>query len=106
MEKAAVHADGVQLLELAATIRAARIQAQLSQRQVAVHLGIPRSAVSAIENGRRRVDVVELKRLALLMRVSAATLIGESDGRGIGTAEPVQGLAGPTRDRRQHHLDL
>lgn len=42
-------------------LRAARLEAGLTQEQVAQHLGRPQSFVSKCESGERRVDVVELE---------------------------------------------
>lgn len=47
-------------------LRAARIQANLTQAQVAEALGQPQSFVSKCESGERRVDAVELERFAKL----------------------------------------
>jgi transcriptional regulator with XRE-family HTH domain len=43
-----------------AQLKAARENAQLSQRALAVRLGIPHSWVAKVEAGERRIDVVEL----------------------------------------------
>jgi len=45
-------------------LKEARIKADLTQMQVAEKLGLPQSYVSKIESGERRVDAVELERLA------------------------------------------
>jgi len=47
-------------------LRAARIEAGLTQVQVAKKIGRPQSHVSNIESGQQRVDVIELKRFAKL----------------------------------------
>jgi transcriptional regulator with XRE-family HTH domain len=51
---------------LAARLREARESAGLSQEQVAQELALPRPAISQIENGHRRVEALELARLAKL----------------------------------------
>ena len=51
---------------LAARLREAREYVQLSQEEVAQILQIPRSAISLIEKGERKVDALELKQLAQL----------------------------------------
>lgn len=81
---AAVSADGKnkqprlspEELQLAARIQKEREYVNLSQEQVAAVLGIPRAAVSAIENGRRKVSSQELKRLASLYGTSVDRLLG------------------------------
>lgn len=45
-------------------LRTARLEAGLTQTQVAKKIGRPQSHVSNVESGQQRVDVVELKRFA------------------------------------------
>lgn len=45
-------------------LRAARLEAGLTQVQVAKKLRRPQSHISNVESGQQRVDVVELKRFA------------------------------------------
>lgn len=47
-------------------LRAARLEAGLTQEEVAQHLGRPQSFVSKCESGERRVDVVELETFSQL----------------------------------------
>ena len=61
---------------LARNIRTEREYLGLSQEEVATVLGIPRPAVSAIENGRRKVSSAELARLATLFGTSSDRLMG------------------------------
>jgi len=49
---------------LAAKLKAAREYLGLSQEEVAELLKVPRSAISLIEKGDRKVDALELKQLA------------------------------------------
>ena len=49
---------------LAARLREAREYVGLSQEEVAQILKVPRSAISLIEKGERKVDAIELKQLA------------------------------------------
>jgi transcriptional regulator with XRE-family HTH domain len=63
---------------LAERIRAERHYLGLNQADVAVALGIPRAAVSALETGRRRVSGLELKRLSELFGISVDRLAGRS----------------------------
>lgn len=53
--------------ELGRRIRFAREEASLSQDVVAQHLELPRSAVSLIESGKRKVDSLELERFSRLV---------------------------------------
>lgn len=52
--------------EIIERLKAARIAAGLSQHEVAKKLGKPQSYVSKIESGERRLDVVEIKEVALI----------------------------------------
>lgn len=47
-------------------LRTARLDAGMTQTQVARKLGRPQSHVSNVESGQQRVDVIELKRFAKL----------------------------------------
>ena len=49
-----------------------------SQEDVASHLGVPRSAISLIESGSRRVSAEELGRLARLYQTTMESLAGHS----------------------------
>lgn len=62
--------------ELAERIRQERSYVGLSQADVADALGISRAAVSALENGKRRVSGLELGRLAELFGTSVDRLLG------------------------------
>ena len=45
-------------------LRKARMEASLTQAQVARKIGRPQSHISNVESGQQRVDVIELKRFA------------------------------------------
>src|SRR5262249_5514137 len=49
----------------------------LSQEQVAKHLGIPRSALSNVEAGQRKLDALELTKLARLYQRPISWITGE-----------------------------
>jgi transcriptional regulator with XRE-family HTH domain len=67
--------------QLAERIRAARVQAGLSQGQLARVLGLHRPAISEIEAARRNVKAAELTGIAEALRVSTNWLLGnESHG--------------------------
>lgn len=75
--------------QLARRLREAREFLNLSQQFVAEQTGIPRSAISDIERGTRRVESLELKRLADLYRMPVDYFLGN---------EPDQDLAGSAGD--------
>lgn len=74
---------------LARRLREAREFANLSQQFVADQTAIPRSAISDIERGTRRVESLELKRLAELYRMPVGFLLG---------ANPEEEMAGRSGD--------
>lgn len=61
---------------LGARLKEAREYRGFSQGDVARHLGVPRSAISLIESGSRRVDALELRRLAELYKTTMEALTG------------------------------
>jgi transcriptional regulator with XRE-family HTH domain len=69
---------------IATRLKAARLQAGLSQGQVARLLKLHRPSISEAEAGRRKVSAEELAELARIYGVSAAWLAGEE---GSGTTE-------------------
>src|SRR5271170_3015634 len=60
-------------------LREARKYLGLKQDEVATYLKIPRTALSDIESGQRRVEVIELTRLAKLYRQPVAYFTGEDE---------------------------
>lgn len=60
-------------------LRDARRYVGLNQEDVAALLKVPRSAISEMETGQRKVEALELKRLAELYRQSIGYLTGEED---------------------------
>jgi transcriptional regulator with XRE-family HTH domain len=58
-------------------LRESREYLELSQDEVARAMGLPRSAISQIETGQRKVDSVELKKFAGLYRRPVAYFTGE-----------------------------
>lgn len=65
---------------LADRLRIAREYVGLKQEEVAKHLGIPRSALSNVEMGHRKVNALELTRLAKLYQRPLAWFTGEEGG--------------------------
>ena len=62
---------------LSARLKEAREYCGFSQEEVARHLSVPRTAISHIENGSRRVSALELPRLAKLYQTSMESLTGQ-----------------------------
>ena len=60
-------------------MRSARISNGLSQKAVADQLGIPRTAVTQIENGNRKLSTLELTKLARLYRCSIHELLDDTN---------------------------
>lgn len=60
-------------------LREARKYLGLKQEEVASYLKIPRTALTDIENGQRKVEAIELTRLARLYRQSVAFFTGEDE---------------------------
>ena len=62
--------------KLCVRIKEMREYCGYSQEDVAAHLGIPRTAVSLMESGARRVTATELRRLAKFFRTSMEYIMG------------------------------
>ncbi|HET6387276.1 MAG TPA: helix-turn-helix transcriptional regulator [Armatimonadota bacterium] len=73
-------------------LRQAREYLGFSQEEVAKYLGVSRSALSNIENSQRKVDALELKKLASLYKRPAIHFTGE-DPEVQATGEDVAHLA-------------
>ena len=71
--------DDVARRRLGERLRDARKYLGLKQEEVATYLKLPRTALTDIENGQRRVEAIELTRLARLYRQSVAYLTGEDE---------------------------
>jgi transcriptional regulator with XRE-family HTH domain len=80
---------------LAQRLRDQRGFLNLSQQFVSEQTGIPRSAISDIERGARRVDSIELKRLAELYRMPVDYFLGQPPDKDLdaGRDMTVQALA-------------
>jgi len=68
-----------ELERLGERLRTTRDYLGMSQQYVADNTGIPRSAVSDIERGARRVDSLELKKLARLYRQPVSWFLSEEN---------------------------
>lgn len=65
--------------KLGERLRQAREYLGLSQEEVAMYLKVPRTALTGVENGQRRVEAIELKRLAELYRHPVSYFTGEDE---------------------------
>lgn len=74
-------------------LRKAREYVGFSQDEVASFLDVPRTAVTNIESGQRKVDVLELKRLADLYRQPIAHFTGDEEDAGAAFSPDVTHLA-------------
>ncbi|KAA1378159.1 MULTISPECIES: helix-turn-helix domain-containing protein [Aeromicrobium] len=80
--------------QLGVRLRDAREYLSLSQQDVAASTGIPRSAISDIERGQRKVDSLELRKLAKIYKRPVASLLGTDDSdTGSETSRDVSMLA-------------
>ncbi len=79
-EDAGFSMEGADRATLANRLREAREYLKLSQDEVARIVGIPRSAMSLIENGQRKVDALELKRLAKFYGRPVSHFTGDEAG--------------------------
>lgn len=85
-----------QRLRLGRRLKDTREYLGLSQQQVAERTGIVRSAVSDIERGVRKVDIMELQKLARLYRLSVSYFLDEDEAADAGE----HALAGLPRTKR------
>ncbi|MEU9015714.1 helix-turn-helix transcriptional regulator [Streptomyces sp. NPDC048479] len=95
--KAQPDEDAEQRGRLGRRLKATREYLGLSQQQVSERTGIVRSAVSDIERGVRKVDTMELKKLARLYRLSASYFLDDDEAADAGE----HALAGLPRTGRQ-----
>ncbi|MGO4742840.1 helix-turn-helix domain-containing protein [Serratia quinivorans] len=64
------------------TLRDARIEKGITQTKLAEALGRPQSFIAKVENGERKLDVVEFAVIARLLGVDAGAVIERIGGRG------------------------
>jgi DNA-binding XRE family transcriptional regulator len=89
---------------VAQRLREGREYVGLSQEDVAQALGLSRPAVTNIETGSRRVEAIELDRLATLFRQSVTYLLTGEDAVGAVPAQ-VQFLARATKGLSQKDME-
>ena len=80
-------------LQVATAVRDLRHVRNLSQRQLAMRMGVPRTYISKIENGKAMPTLNSLDRLARALRVDIAALLRDaktrhSDEAAVLTADP------------------
>jgi len=80
-------------LQVANAVRDLRHVRNLSQRQLAARMGVPRTYISKIENGKAMPTLSSLDRLAKALRVDVASLLRDartrhSDEAAVLTADP------------------
>ena len=63
--------------EMARRLKGAREYLELPQEEVARDLGVPRTAISLMESGQRKVDAQELQKLARLYQRPVGYFTGE-----------------------------
>jgi len=66
---------------LAANIRQARANAGFSQEELADRAGLHRTYVGSVERAERNISIDNIERLAAALRMQAAELLAESNGR-------------------------
>jgi transcriptional regulator with XRE-family HTH domain len=78
---------------LGSRLKEAREYLELSQDEVARVLNVPRTAISLMETGQRKVEAIELKQLARIYEQPIGFFTGESDSPTPAVPEAVQHLA-------------
>jgi transcriptional regulator with XRE-family HTH domain len=97
--------------DLARRLREVREYLNYSQQYVSERTGLPRSAVSDIERGARRVSTLELKRLAHLYGYRASYFLGEEaptalDGPATALARDASKLTAEDQQEVQRFITL
>jgi transcriptional regulator with XRE-family HTH domain len=92
-------------------LREAREYLGFSQDQVATFLGVSRSALSLMESGQRKVDALELKKLAGLYKRTVGYFTGEEEDAAIGAdvkhlARKVSDLSSEDREELARFADF
>ncbi|HHD7242095.1 TPA: helix-turn-helix domain-containing protein [Enterobacter cloacae] len=68
-----IYSDEYQLV--IRTLRSARIDQGITQTQLAESLGKPQSFIAKVENGERRLDVIEFVAIARLLSLDPAEIL-------------------------------
>lgn len=83
----------VDRLQLGTRLKEAREYLDLSQDEVARILNVPRTAISLMEAGQRKVEAIELKALAEIYQQTIGYFTGEMGTGTVQIPESVQHLA-------------
>ncbi len=83
LEPPPIEDDDAARRQLGERLKEARKYLGLTQEEVATYLRIGRTALGDIESGQRRVEVIELTRLAKLYRQSVGYFTGEEEASGL-----------------------
>lgn len=102
MSREQVGEDAQQRAELGARIRQSREYVGMSQDEVALALGLSRPAVTNIESGTRKVEALELSKLASLFGITTESLLS---GHQTVDRERVAFLARATQGLSDSDLD-
>lgn len=91
---------------LGTRLKDAREYLDLSQDEVARILGVPRSAISLMEAGQRKVDALELKKLAELYQRPLGYFTGEvgEEPKALKTVQHLARAASKLSDRDREEL--
>src|SRR5947207_279295 len=92
---------------LAGRLRETREYLGLSQQFVSDQTDIPRSAISDIERGSRKVDSLELKRLSRLYRYPVEYFLGDdepAEGANVATLQALARAAGELTEEDQYQV--
>lgn len=90
--------------QLADRLRETREYLNLSQQYVSEQTGIPRSAISDIERGARRVESLELKRLANVYGVAVSYFLEDEAADGDKLAAVMTRMLGELGERERDEL--
>jgi transcriptional regulator with XRE-family HTH domain len=63
--------------EMQTLLRGLRLDAGLSQSEMAARLGVPQSFVSKYESGERRLDILEVRQVCIALGVDLADFVRE-----------------------------
>lgn len=77
---ASIYSDEYQLV--IKTLRDARTARRMTQESLARILDKPQSFIAKVENGERRLDIVEFVRIACLLGIDPREVVGRIAGEG------------------------